>query len=139
MKIAIPTKTDDNGACVVDSHFGHCEFFTVLTLDDETKEVIVEEHVAAPVGCGCKSDIAASMAAEGVTTLLAGNMGQGAVDKLAEAGIRTIRGLDGPVRDGLQAWLDGKIQDQPEICAHDHGDDGHGCHHHEIPALKPLN
>ncbi|MBU1002670.1 MAG: NifB/NifX family molybdenum-iron cluster-binding protein [Proteobacteria bacterium] len=139
MKIAIPTKTDDTGVHVVDSHFGHCEFFTVLTLDDETKEVTVEEHVAAPSGCGCKSNIAATMAAEGVTILLAGNMGQGAVDKLAESGIQTVRGLGGPVRDGLQAWLDGKVQDQPEICDHDHGDDGHGCHHHEIPTLKPLN
>jgi len=137
MKIAIPTKTDDNGAHIVDSHFGHCEFFTVLTLDDQTKDVIVEEHVSAPSGCGCKSDVAATMAAEGVTVLLAGNMGQGAVDKLKQAGIQTIRGLEGPVRNCLADWLAGKVQDQPDICGHDH--DGECGHHHEIPTLKPLN
>ena len=135
MKVAIPTKVDANGAHIVDSHFGHCEFYTLLTVDD-AGEVGVEEHVSAPQGCGCKSNIANTLADEGVTVLVGGNMGQGAVDKLSEAGIETVRGLNGPVREALAKWLADDIPAQPEIC--DHGDDGHECGHHAPIELKQL-
>lgn len=135
MKVAIPTKADANGARVVDSHFGHCEFYTLYTLDGES--VSAEERLDAPKGCGCKSDIASTLADRGVRVLLAGNMGQGAVDKLAQAGIETIRGLDGPVRDALGQWLAGDVPAQPDICEH-HGDGDHDCGHHGSVELKPL-
>lgn len=138
MKIAIPSKSAD-GMTLVDSHFGHCEFFTVVTVDDVKKEVIVEENVSASKGCGCKSNIAPRLAEEGVTVLLAGNMGQGAVDRLDSVGIEAVRGFEGQVRGAVEKYLAGDIPDQGEICAHDHDHDGEGCHHHEIPTLKPLS
>ncbi|WP_461208712.1 NifB/NifX family molybdenum-iron cluster-binding protein [Desulfocurvus sp. DL9XJH121] len=133
MKLAIPTKVDANGAHVVDSHFGHCEFYTLLTVEDGL--VSVEEHLSAPQGCGCKSNIASTLAEEGVSLLLAGNMGQGAVDKLKEAGIETVRGMSGPVRGALDSWLAGDIPAQPDICEH-HGDDGHECGSHALEELQ---
>lgn len=138
MKIAIPSKSVD-GMTVVDSHFGHCEFYTVVTVDDDKKEVVVEENVAASKGCGCKSDIAPRLYEEGVRVLLAGNMGQGAVDRLDSVGIEAIRGYEGQVRSVVEKYLAGEIPDQGEICAHDHDhDEDGGCHHHEIPTMKSL-
>ncbi len=50
--------------------------------------------IAAPSreGCGCKSGVAVTLAADGVTHMVAGNMGAGAVRLLAPHGITVIRG-----------------------------------------------
>ena len=37
MKIALPSKEN-----IIDSHFGHCDHFTVYTINDK-KEIIAEE------------------------------------------------------------------------------------------------
>ena len=75
-KIAIPTRED-----MVDDHFGHCAYYTVVTLDDEN-QVQNSERLDSPEGCGCKSNIASGMQEMGITLMLAGNMGMGAYNKL---------------------------------------------------------
>ena len=70
MKIALPTREN-----LIDGHFGHCEYFTVFNIDDSSKEILNQEVIASPAGCGCKSNIAVTLAEMGVTLLLAGNMG----------------------------------------------------------------
>jgi predicted Fe-Mo cluster-binding NifX family protein len=122
MKIALPSKNN-----LVDSHFGHCEYFTVFTVD-ENKNIIAEEKVDSPVGCGCKSNIAGVLAELGVTVMLAGNMGDGAVNVLKSNGISVIRGCSGNVKNVAEAFLSGKITDSGQTCA-EHGE-GHDCHHH---------
>lgn len=52
MKIAIPTKEN-----MVDDHFGHCEYYTVLTIGQDN-QILSSEMIPSPQGCGCKSDIA---------------------------------------------------------------------------------
>ncbi|MDK2809045.1 MAG: hypothetical protein PWP24_1782 [Clostridiales bacterium] len=118
MKIALPTQ-----GTIVDSHFGHCEYFTVFTTSEN--EILEEEVVASPEGCGCKSNIAGILAQMGVTTMLAGNMGDGAVNVLRNAGIEVIRGCSGNVKEVAGAWLKGQVTDSGDIC-HEHE---HGCHH----------
>ncbi|SKA74367.1 NifB/NifX family molybdenum-iron cluster-binding protein [Desulfobaculum bizertense] len=138
MKLALPTKTVD-GKAVVDSHFGHCEYFTVVCVDDATRTETSRVRVEAPEGCGCKSNVAELLAADGVTVMLAGNMGQGAVDRLAGVGIEVLRGCEGELDQIISDWLAGKVVDNAEICDH-HDEDGHSCHHeHEAPGLKPLS
>ena len=65
-KIAIPTRED-----MVDDHFGHCAYYTVVTLDDEN-QVQEKECLDSPEGCGCKSNIASVMQEMGITLMLAG-------------------------------------------------------------------
>ena len=65
----------------MDEHFGHCEYFTVFTIDDKNK-ILRRKQSRSPAGCGCKSNIAATLAQMGVKMMLAGNMGQGAVNVL---------------------------------------------------------
>jgi len=85
MKIALPSRQNQ-----VDEHFGHCEYFTVFTVNDN-KEIILEETVASPTSCGCKSNVAQTLAEMGVTMMLAGNIGQGAVNVLNGCGIDVMR------------------------------------------------
>lgn len=118
-KIAVPTR---NGH--VDAHFGHCEYFTVFGI--ENGAVASEDRVDSPDGCGCKTDIASVLAKAGVTLMLAGNMGDGAVRVLKANGIEVIRGASGKVRSVVEAWLAGSVKDSGEGC-HEHGD--HGCAH----------
>ena len=76
VKLAIPT-IDGR----VDNHFGHCAYYSVLTVSDDGKLGTVE-RVDSPQGCGCKSNMAQVLQAKGVTLMLAGNMGEGALKKL---------------------------------------------------------
>jgi predicted Fe-Mo cluster-binding NifX family protein len=114
MKIALPTQNN-----MIDSHFGHCEYFTVFTLNDK-KEIILEETVQSPVGCGCKSNIAGTLAQMGVKVMLAGNMGDGAVNVLGSSGIQVVRGCSGPVRTVADRYITGTITDSGVGCQHDH-------------------
>lgn len=120
MKIALPSRNNK-----IDDHFGHCEYFTVFTVDTDTKEITDSQNVESPAGCGCKSNIASVLAELGVELMLAGNMGEGAVRVLKNSGIEVIRGCSGDVKAVAQSWLEGTLVDSGDIC-HEHE---HGCHH----------
>lgn len=123
MKIALPSRQN-----MIDDHFGHCEYFTVFTVDQAKKEILSEETVAAPSGCGCKSNIAQTLAAKGVEVMLAGNMGDGAVNVLKQSGITVLRGCSGEIRSVAASWLNGSLTDSGDSCSHHHHHH-HGCHH----------
>lgn len=120
-KIAVPTRDD-----MVDDHFGNCEYYTIFRLA-ENNEIESVESFKAPVGCGCKSDIASVLKAQGVHTILAGNMGNGALNKLKNGGIEVIRGCSGNVGLLAYAYTKGALADSGESCnQHEHD---HECSH----------
>ncbi len=125
MKIAVPTRGTN-----VDDHFGHCEAYTVFTTN-ENKKIINSEILPSPQGCGCKSDIASVLQQKGVSVMLAGNMGGGALNILTGHGIDVYRGCSGDVRQITEAFLQGKIGDSDESChQHEHHQsDGNTCNH----------
>lgn len=123
MKIALPTRDGQ-----IDDHFGHCDHFTLMTLDEE-KNIVKIEKMESPEGCGCKSDIAPILADKGVSVMLAGNMGEGAVRVLAASKIRVVRGCSGPIDDVAAKWIAGDLQDNLITCDH------HDCGHHELESL----
>lgn len=118
-KIAIPTM---NGA--VDDHFGHCAYYTILTVD-ENNRIVNSETLPSPQGCGCKSNIAGVLEEMGVRVMLAGNMGMGALNVLTMHNIQVIRGCSGDVLEVATAYLNGQLVDSGVGCsAHEH----HECH-----------
>lgn len=123
MKLAIPTRDG-----MVDDHFGHCAYYTIVETDEDNR-IASTGTVESPEGCGCKSNIASTLRDMGVTVMLAGNIGQGAVNKLAENGITVIRGCKGEIKEVAQAYLDGKLVDNAQVCDH------HDCHHHENESI----
>ncbi len=124
MKIAVPTRNN-----IVDEHYGHCEYYTVYSI--ENGKVEKKERLDSPQGCGCKSNIATVLRELNVTTMLAGNMGAGAQNVLGMQGIKVIRGCSGNVDEVVSQFLTGQITDSGVSCSHhgDHGSDGHVCNH----------
>lgn len=124
MKIAVPTRES-----VVDDHFGHCETYTIFTIDSD-RNIVHEELLPSPQGCGCKSNIGVILQKMGVNVMLAGNMGNGALNVLSFHGIDVYRGCTGNVRHLVEAFLNGNIEDSGEGChSHERHQEGHNCNH----------
>ena len=126
MKIAVPVTVDNH----IDSHFGHCESYNVYTISDKN-EITDVINVESPQGCGCKSDIASVFAEDGVSLMLAGGIGGGAINVLNSQGIEVIRGCSGDATEVVKLYLSGKVEDSGNSCQqheeHHHG--GHQCNH----------
>lgn len=118
MKIALPTRDG-----MVDQHFGHCEAFCIMEINNE-KKIMGTETVTPPPGCGCKSNIISTLVEKGVTIMLAGNMGGGAVQMLQHNGITVYRGCVGAVDVVVADFLAGTIEDTGIGCT-SHGDCAH--------------
>ena len=116
MKIAVPITKENQ----IDGHFGHCESYGVFTIS-EKNEISGIKNVGSPEGCGCKSDIASVLAADGVTVMLAGGIGGGAINVLNSSGIDVIRGCSGDATEVVKRYLSGSVEDS-----------GSSCHQHEI-------
>lgn len=126
MKIAIPTKENNQ----IDAHFGHCEFYQVYTISEE-KKIVSIERLDSPQGCGCKSNIAETFQNEGVKIMLAGGIGNGAVNILIAHGVDVVRNCQGDVTEIVEKYLAGEVTDGGSNCAaHEDGhEDGHACSH----------
>jgi predicted Fe-Mo cluster-binding NifX family protein len=125
MKIAVPVTNENQ----IDGHFGHCESYGVFTIS-EKNEISDIKKVGSPEGCGCKSDIASVLAADGVTVMLAGGIGGGAINVLNNSGIDVIRGCSGDATEVVNLYLKGSVADSGSSCHH-HEDHHHEGHHHE--------
>ncbi len=115
MKIAVPTRDG-----VVDDHFGHCAYYTIFAIEADGS--LSSSTLPSPEGCGCKSNIASVLQAEGVRVMLAGNMGAGAKNVLERHGIKVVRGQKGDVEQLVRDYLAGQVTDSGEACDH------HDCH-----------
>jgi predicted Fe-Mo cluster-binding NifX family protein len=126
MKIAVPVTSDNQ----IDGHFGHCESYSVFTIT-EKKEIAERKSVRSPQGCGCKSDIASVLAADGVSVMLAGGIGGGAINVLNNSGIEVVRGCSGDATEVVKLYLSGFVKDSGSSChqheAHNQGE--HQCNH----------
>lgn len=124
MKIAVPTKQENQ----IDNHFGHCEFYTIFAISDNN-EIMAETMLESPQGCGCKSNIAYDLAELDVKIMLAGGIGDGAVNKLASQGIQVVRNCKGDVHQLVEDYLAGKIEDGGSNCAAHSHEEKHVCNH----------
>ena len=126
MKIAVPTKENNQ----IDAHFGHCEFYKIYTVSDQN-QVISEERLDSPQGCGCKSNIADTFKSMGITIMLAGGIGNGAINNLKARGVEVVRNCEGDVTEIVTKYLAGEVKDGGSNCsAHeDEHEDGHVCSH----------
>ncbi len=120
MKIAVPVH---NG--FVNDHFGHAENYSVFSVSPDNR-IIHTEIIQSNPGCGCKSGIAEVLANHGVTIMLAGNIGGGAIQHLYTSGIEVVRGCTGPAEAVVEAYLQGTIINNNQTChQHEGCDDKH--------------
>lgn len=130
MKIVVPIKKDET----VNGHFGHSEEFMIFTVSD-TNTITGSEHMQAAKEGVCKSTLAADFAKQGVSVLLAGGIGDGALSKLNAQGITVIRNCDGKATDLVNQYLAGELKDGGSSCEHhhehhEHHHQNHQCNHH---------
>jgi predicted Fe-Mo cluster-binding NifX family protein len=128
MKIAVPVTRENQ----IDGHFGHCESYGVFTISDKN-EIAEIKSVESPQGCGCKSDIASVLASDGVSVMLAGSIGGGAINVLNNSGIEVIRGCSGDATEVVKLYLSGLVEDSGSSCqqheTHHHYGSSHSCSH----------
>jgi predicted DNA-binding protein (UPF0251 family)/predicted Fe-Mo cluster-binding NifX family protein len=120
--IAVPTTARG----LVEGHFGLCERFVIYTIDTDGK-ILAEERIEASIGPGCKSSATARLAALGVSVLIAGRMGEGAVHVFCAHGIRVIRGASGSARSAALAYTRGELSDSGSSCGGGCRSQGSGC------------
>ena len=126
MKIAVPVTKENH----IDGHFGHCESYSVFSIS-EKNDIVEIKSVESPQGCGCKSDIASVLVADGVTIMLAGGIGGGAINVLNNSGIEVVRGCSGDATEVVKLYISGKVEDSGSSChQHEaHHQNGHECSH----------
>jgi len=123
-KIAVPVTSDDQ----IDEHFGHCEFYNVYTISDNN-EIVEIQRIKSEQVCGCKSNIAVTLAQSGVSVMLAGGIGSGAINVLNSAGIEVVRGCSGNSSVIVKQFVEGLVRDDGSVCQkHEHHHNGG--HHH---------
>ncbi len=120
--IAVPT--DPQG--LIEGHFGRCLRFSIFTASTEGK-ISPEARVEAIEAPGCRSGAAARLAALGVSVLICGCIGDGAVHAFNSHGIAVMRGASGPARAAAQAHAQGKLKDSGKSCGGGCRAPGHGC------------
>lgn len=121
MKVAVSTEGDS-----VCSHFGRCPVFTIAEIADGKiiKTDVVENPGHQP---GMVPEFLKGMSVECVA---AGGMGARAEEIFRAAGIRIVVGVVGKVAAALDGIAAGELKSSGALCAGGHGDDGHGCDHH---------
>ena len=121
MKVAV---TYENGQ--IFQHFGHSENFKIY--ETEGNKIVRTEVIGAD-GAG-HSALTAVLKDKCVDVLICGEIGNGAVTALSEAGIDVYSGADGEADAAVEAYLNGDLASAGVNCDHHHEhEEGHGCGH----------
>lgn len=112
MKIAIPT----NGGKLC-QHFGHCEVFTFIEVDEATKQVINKEEITPPEHV--PGIIPPWVAEQGAKLVIAGGMGGRAQGLFEEQGIKVIVGAPAEVPEKIVLdYLNNTLVTGQNACDH---------------------
>lgn len=107
-------------------HFGHSPSFSFFEI--EGGKVISEKNIQSPGhGHGILPDFIAS---NGAVVVIAGGMGQGAVNGCESRGIQVITGVGGAASEAAELFAKGMLVSSGSVCSHHHGEHhehGHSC------------
>lgn len=122
MKIAV---TYENGK--VFQHFGHTENFKVYQIENG---VIVSSNVVNTNGKG-HSALSALLGDIKVDAVICGGIGGGAINALAEQGIKVYGGVVGDCDVAVQQLLNNTLNYNPNVkCSHHEHEHNHTCGEH---------
>lgn len=112
MKIAIPLAEGR-----LSPHFGHCEHFALIEVDQDSKQVVSQAVSEAPTHE--PGALPRWLFENGVQVVLAGGMGRRAQAMLAEGGIDVIVGVPAAAPEQLaDDFLNGRLQTGQNLCDH---------------------
>jgi predicted Fe-Mo cluster-binding NifX family protein len=124
--IAIPTAEGR-----LHGHFGGCREFTLVQADpDQLKILNTRTMIPPPHTPGA---FPRWLREQGASVIIAGGIGQRALDLFAQEGIEVRAGEAGaPVEQLARAFINGHLIKRPAGCSHHHGDHaGHDHPHHD--------
>ena len=112
MKVAIPLTGGSLSA-----HFGHCEEFAVLEVDEQSKKITGKSlHKAPPHEPGA---LPAWLVTLGVEMIITGGMGQRAQQLFSRDNVAVVVGAPvAPPEQVVSAYLAGTLQAGQNICDH---------------------
>lgn len=112
MRYAVPV---NNG--VVSQHFGHCEYFALIDVDEQSKEVVGKELISSPVHQ--PGLLPEWLAEQGVTFVIAGGMGSRAQSLFQQNRIGVIVGaLESDPEKAVLNHVNGLLDTGDNICDH---------------------
>ena len=112
MRIAIPLA---DGKLAM--HFGHCEQFALVDTDTETKAILKKEEVVPPPHQ--PGLLPPWLAERGAEVIIAGGMGQRAVQLFDQAGIKVVVGAPAESPESLvTAYLNEVLETGGNVCDH---------------------
>lgn len=112
MRIAIPVA---NGKLAM--HFGHCEQFALVDVDNAGKQVLETQLVDAPEHQ--PGLLPRWLGEHGANIIIAGGMGMRAQTLFAEQGIQVVVGAPAEtVEDLVKSYLKGTLESGENICDH---------------------
>jgi ATP-binding protein involved in chromosome partitioning len=112
MKYAVPVSGG-----VMCSHFGHCEQFALIDVDEAKKEIVRKELVQAPEHE--PGLLPPWLAEKGVGRVIAGGMGMRAQGLFQENGIQVVVGaLEADPERAVMNHLKGSLATGNNICDH---------------------
>ncbi|MGD2066928.1 MAG: NifB/NifX family molybdenum-iron cluster-binding protein [Candidatus Bathyarchaeota archaeon] len=117
MKICVSASSGSLDA-EVDSRFGRCPYFVIV--DSETMEfdVVANDSSGAAHGAGIQA--AQTVVNMGVKVVLTGNVGPNAFNVLSATGITIVTGASGSVKEAVDKYKQGELQevDNPTVGGH---------------------
>ena len=120
MKIVIPSA--ENKLC---GHFGHCEYFTFVEVNPETKEILSIDKKIPEEGISCQS--ANWIASQGANIVLAGGMGGRPMAIFAQNGVKIVAGCpELGIEEVVTKFLNNTLVTGENACGGEH----HHCHGH---------
>ncbi|KAB2908082.1 MAG: hypothetical protein LC102_06250 [Ignavibacteriales bacterium] len=115
------------------SHFSRCSKFLVVELNENNEEVKSESFFNPLAGQHSGTcQIPRYVRQFNINTIIAGGMGQKAVNSFHRFGIEVVTAFDLNEKEALEKYLKGEISGY-EVCAdshHHHGEGHHHDHHH---------
>lgn len=107
MKIAVASMNEN-----VAGHFGHCENFNIYVVEEG--KIISKERIENP---GHKKGFLPKFLNDlGVNVIIAGGMGEGAINLFNEANIEIITGNLGNSDEIVNKYLQGELTSAGEVC-----------------------
>ena len=122
-KIALATEDSSGLEGTLSAHFGRCPFYTLVNVEGD--RIVDFDVVANPHFPNHQPGVIPQFIhSQRADVMIAGGMGPRAIDFFNQFGIDVATGVQGKVRDIVEAYLRGEIQG---IVACEHHGHDHGC------------
>ncbi|MBE6062844.1 MAG: diguanylate cyclase [Clostridium butyricum] len=116
MKIALPKNENE-----INQHFGKSRSFEIITIEDN--KILEKKEINSESLQHNHGGLATLLKEEGVSVVITGGIGQGAIDGLKSQNLDVIRGASGSIDDIVASYISGELVDKNIVCSHDHHHD----------------